>query len=153
MGTKNESTSQVGAGRRGARAISQHNATPRRNPSAGAAAGSKRFILGGFVVGRLAISVADVQTNTCTYSADEAFGTKIADVTSSPCFHPTGKPKYAIEVRRGYFAPKKADDPREAAKREIQEAVLSQNEIFDLPMSLQTQYFKTEDGGTKLSVV
>ena len=65
----------------------------------------------------------------------------------------TGQPKYAIEARRGYFAPKKADDPREAAKQEIQEAVLSQNEIFDLPMSLQTQYFKTEDAGTKLSVV
>ena len=65
----------------------------------------------------------------------------------------TGKPKYAIQARRGYLAPKKADDPREAAKQEIQEAVLSQNEIFDLPMSLQTQYFKTEDAGTKLSVV
>ena len=65
----------------------------------------------------------------------------------------TGQPKYAIEARRGYFAPKKADDPREAAKQEIQDAVLSQNEIFDLPMSLQTQYFKTEDAGTKLSVV
>jgi VWFA-related protein len=65
----------------------------------------------------------------------------------------TGKPKYAIEARRGYFAPKKVDDPREAAKQEIQEAVLSQNEIFDLPMSLQTQYFKNEDAGWKLSVV
>jgi VWFA-related protein len=65
----------------------------------------------------------------------------------------TGKPKYAIEARRGYLAPKKADNPREAAKQEIQEAVLSQDEIFDLPMSLQTQYFKTEDAGTKLSVV
>lgn len=65
----------------------------------------------------------------------------------------TGKPKYAIEARRGYFAPKKADDPREAARQEIQEAVLSRDEIFDLPMSLQTQYFKTEDAGTKLSVV
>ena len=65
----------------------------------------------------------------------------------------TGKPKYAIQARRGYFAPKKADDPREAAKQEIQEAVLPQNEIFELPMSLQTQYFKTEDAGTKLSVV
>jgi VWFA-related protein len=64
-----------------------------------------------------------------------------------------GKPQYAIQARSGYFAPKKADDPREAAKQEIQEAVLSQNEIFDLPMSVQTQYFKTEDGGTKLSVV
>ena len=61
----------------------------------------------------------------------------------------TGKPKYAIQARRGYFAPKKADDPREAAKQEIQEAVLSQNEIFDLPMSLQTQYFKTEDAGSE----
>ena len=65
----------------------------------------------------------------------------------------TGKPKYAIQARRGYFAPKKADDPWEAAKQEIQEAVLSQNEIFELPMSLQTQYFKTEDAGTKLSMV
>ena len=65
----------------------------------------------------------------------------------------TGKPKYTIQARRGYFAPKKADDPRQAAKQEIQEALLSQDEIFDLPMSLQTQYFKTEDGGTKLSVV
>ena len=65
----------------------------------------------------------------------------------------TGKPKYAIEARRGYFAPKKVDDPWEAAKQEIQEAVLSQNEIFDLPMSLQTQYFKIEDAGWRLSVV
>ena len=65
----------------------------------------------------------------------------------------TGKPKYAIEARRGYLAPKKADDLREAAKQEIQEALLSQNEILDLPMSLQTQYFKTADAGTKLSVV
>ena len=65
----------------------------------------------------------------------------------------TGNPKYAIQARSGYFAPKKVDDPRQAAKQEIQEAMLSQNEIFDLPMSLQTQYFKTEDAGTKLSVV
>lgn len=29
----------------------------------------------------------------------------------------TGKPKYAIQARRGYFAPKKPDDPREAARQ------------------------------------
>ena len=64
-----------------------------------------------------------------------------------------GRQKYTIQARRGYFAPKKQDDPREAAKQEIQEAVFSQNEIFDLPLTLQTQYFKIENTGTRLSVV
>ncbi len=64
-----------------------------------------------------------------------------------------GQPKYAIQARRGYFAPNKVDDPREIAKQEIQEAVFSQDEIFDLPLTLQTQYFKTGDAATRLSVV
>ena len=64
-----------------------------------------------------------------------------------------GKQKYAIQARRGYYAPKKLDDPQEAEKQEIQEALLSQDEIHDLPLSLQTQYFKTEDSGARLSVV
>ena len=61
--------------------------------------------------------------------------------------------KYAIQARRGYFAPNKLDDPQEIAKQEIQEAVFSQDEIFDLPLTLQTQYFKTGDAATRLSVV
>ena len=65
----------------------------------------------------------------------------------------TGQHKYTIQARRGYFAPNKLDDPREIAKQEIQEAVFSQDEIFDLPLTLQTQYFKTGDTGTRLSVV
>jgi VWFA-related protein len=65
----------------------------------------------------------------------------------------TGQHKYAIQARRGYFAPNKLDDPREIAKQEIQEAVFSQDEIFDLPLTLQTQYFKTGDTATRLSVV
>jgi VWFA-related protein len=64
-----------------------------------------------------------------------------------------GQQKYAIQARRGYFAPNKVDDLREIAKQEIQEAVFSQGEIFDLPLTLQTQYFKTGDAGTRLSVV
>jgi VWFA-related protein len=56
----------------------------------------------------------------------------------------TGPHKYTIQARRGYFAPNKLDDPREIAKQEIQEAVFSQDEIFDLPLTLQTQYFKPE---------
>jgi VWFA-related protein len=63
------------------------------------------------------------------------------------------KQKYTIQARRGYYAPKKLDDPREMEKQEIQEALFSQDEIHDLPLSLQTQYFKTEDTGARLSVV
>jgi VWFA-related protein len=64
-----------------------------------------------------------------------------------------GKQKYDIQARRGYFAPKKLNDPREIEKQEIQDAVYSQDEIDDLPLSLQTQYFKTENTGARLSVV
>jgi VWFA-related protein len=64
-----------------------------------------------------------------------------------------GQHKYAIQARRGYFAPNKLDDPWEIAKQEIQEAVFSRDEILDLPLTLQTQYFKTGDTGTRLSVV
>lgn len=64
----------------------------------------------------------------------------------------TGKQKYSIQARKGYYAPRKFDDPREQAKTEIQEAVFSQDEILDLPFDLQTQYFKT-DPGAHLSVV
>ena len=65
----------------------------------------------------------------------------------------TGKQKYAIQARRGYYAPKKVDDPQEAEKEEMKEALLSRDEIYDLSFTLQTQYFKTEDGGARLSVV
>jgi VWFA-related protein len=64
-----------------------------------------------------------------------------------------GKQKYAIQARRGYFAPKQLDDPREAEKQEMQEAVFSRDEIYDLAFTLQTQYFKTGDTGARLSVV
>jgi VWFA-related protein len=63
-----------------------------------------------------------------------------------------GKQKYSIQARRGYYAPKKVNDPLELAKAEIQEAVFSQEEIGDLPLELQTQYFKTEQAA-RLSVV
>ncbi len=65
----------------------------------------------------------------------------------------TEKRKYEVQARRGYYAPKKVDDPKEQAKVEMQEAVFSQDEIQDLPLDLQTQYFKTADAGAHLSVV
>lgn len=65
----------------------------------------------------------------------------------------TGKQRYTVQARRGYFAPKKPEDTQEIAKQEIQEALFSRDEIDAVPLSLQTQYFKTGDSQTRLSVV
>jgi VWFA-related protein len=63
------------------------------------------------------------------------------------------KSKYSIQARRGYYAPRKVDDPGELARQEIQEAIYSQEEIHELPLDLQTQYFKSDPEGAHLSVV
>ncbi len=63
------------------------------------------------------------------------------------------KTKYSIQARRGYYAPRKVDDPGELARQEIQEAIFSQEEISELPLDLQTQYFKSDPDGVHLSVV
>jgi VWFA-related protein len=65
----------------------------------------------------------------------------------------TGKQKYAVQARRGYFAPRKARDPAETAKQEIQEAIFSQDEVKDLAVDLQTQFFKPDPAQAKLSVL
>jgi VWFA-related protein len=65
----------------------------------------------------------------------------------------TNKQKYEIQARRGYYAPRKVEDPQEEAKQEIAEAVFSQEEIHELPLDLQTQYFKTGETEAHLSVV
>src|SRR5215469_16789846 len=48
------------------------------------------------------------------------------------------KSNYSVQARRGYYAPRKAEDPRELARQEIQEAIFSQEEISDLPLDLHT---------------
>jgi VWFA-related protein len=63
------------------------------------------------------------------------------------------KSKYSIQARRGYYAPRKVDDPHELARQEIQEAIYSQDEINELPLDLQTQYFKSDPEGARLSIV
>lgn len=65
----------------------------------------------------------------------------------------TGKQKYNVQARRGYFAPRKARDPAETAKQEIQEAIFSQDEVRDLAVDLQTQFFKPDAAQAKLSVL
>ena len=65
----------------------------------------------------------------------------------------TGKQKYSVQARHGYYAPRTIVDPAEAAKEEIQEAIFSQEEIHDLPVDLQTQFFKADQTQARLAVL
>jgi len=64
-----------------------------------------------------------------------------------------GKRAYSVQARRGYYAPRNVADPAETAKEEIQEAVFSQDEIHDLPIDLQTQFFKADALQARLAVL
>jgi VWFA-related protein len=63
------------------------------------------------------------------------------------------KEKFDIQARHGYFAPKTVGDPAEATKQEIQEALFSQEEIHDLPVDFQTQFFKKDEAQARLAVL
>ena len=62
------------------------------------------------------------------------------------------KQKWALQARHGYFAPRGESNPEAAAKEEIQQAVFSQEEMRELPIECQAQFFKGADG-VHLSVV
>jgi VWFA-related protein len=64
-----------------------------------------------------------------------------------------GKQKFNVQARHGYYAPRTIKDPTEAAKEEIQEALFSQDEIHDLPVELQTQFFKKDQSQARLAVL
>jgi len=65
----------------------------------------------------------------------------------------TTKEKLNVQARHGYFAPRSAEDPAQITKEEIQEALFSQEEILDIPVDLQTQFFKNDQSGARLSVL
>jgi VWFA-related protein len=65
----------------------------------------------------------------------------------------TSKQKYSIQARNGYYAPKTIPNPVEAAKQEIREAIFSQEELHDVPVDLQTQFFKKDATSARLSVL
>ncbi len=65
----------------------------------------------------------------------------------------TNGQKYALQARRGYFAPRQPADAAELAKEEIREAIYSQDQLNGLPMAIQTQFFKVNELDAKLSVL
>jgi hypothetical protein len=58
-----------------------------------------------------------------------------------------------VEARRGYYSSRYADNPAEQAKRQIEEAFFSTQDIRDLPVAVETQFFKTASDEATVDVL
>lgn len=58
-----------------------------------------------------------------------------------------------LQARRGYWTPRHAIDPAEAAREEVLDAVFSRDEIRDIPVDLETGFFKSGDEKAELTVL
>jgi VWFA-related protein len=61
--------------------------------------------------------------------------------------------KLSMQARRGYYAPRRLDDPSETGKEEIREALFSREELLDIPVELHTQFFKSSEESARVAVV
>jgi VWFA-related protein len=58
-----------------------------------------------------------------------------------------------VQARRGYYAPKKPNDPTVQEKEELQEAVFSQDETHELPIDVHTQFFMKTEADARITVL
>jgi len=73
-------------------------------------------------------------------------------------FHPikvslTAHGPYSLQARHGYYAPRTPPDSAAKAKEDLQEAAFSHDEIHELPIYVNTQFFKFNDTDARLSVL
>jgi VWFA-related protein len=59
----------------------------------------------------------------------------------------------SLQARRGYYAPKRAVDEAEQTLAELRESLFSRDEMMDIPITMQTQFFKATPEEAKLSVL
>jgi VWFA-related protein len=59
----------------------------------------------------------------------------------------------SVQARRGYYAPRKPNDPTVQEKEEIQEAVYSQDETHELPIDVHTQFFMRTESDARITVL
>ena len=57
-----------------------------------------------------------------------------------------------LQARKGYWAPNHAVDPAEQAREEVKDAVFSQEELQDIPLEVQTAFFRLSDTQTSVTV-
>lgn len=60
---------------------------------------------------------------------------------------------FTVQARRGFYAPKHLADPAEEAKEEVREAVFSRDEMNDIGLDLNLQFFKSSDIRASLAVL
>ncbi len=60
---------------------------------------------------------------------------------------------YAVQARRGYFAPTKLEDTATLAKEQLEQMIFSQEESQTIPLEIHTQYFEGGAGAAKISVL
>jgi len=59
----------------------------------------------------------------------------------------------SVQARKGYYAPKKAEDLAAQEKEDLQDAVFSQNEMQALPIQVNTQFFMIDKSNAEIDVV
>ena len=59
----------------------------------------------------------------------------------------------SVGARTGYYAPRHLENAIETAKREIEEALFSREEMSDIPVELHTQFFKSGEDTARVSLV
>jgi VWFA-related protein len=57
------------------------------------------------------------------------------------------------QARQGYYAPLNMADPREDAKRQIEDALFSRDELAGIPIDLQLQFVSLSDTSARLAVL
>jgi hypothetical protein len=62
-------------------------------------------------------------------------------------------PGLSAQARKGYYAPTRTEDAAATAKREVEEALFSREEIRELPVDLKTQFFKSGDAAAKVTIL
>src|ERR1035441_4321407 len=58
-----------------------------------------------------------------------------------------------VSARTGYYAPRHSENAIETAKREIEEALFSRDEMDEIPVELHTQFFKSGENSARVSLI
>jgi VWFA-related protein len=58
-----------------------------------------------------------------------------------------------LQVRKGYYAPRRETDAMDQAKQDVEDAVFSREVIKDIPLAVHTQFFRSGDVDANVSVV
>lgn len=59
----------------------------------------------------------------------------------------------SLTARKGYYAPKREEDAKATALRELEEALFSREEMADIPIDMHTQFFKSGADSAKLALL